>query len=168
MRLSFLLTAGLFLGGFWGLLTVFAPTTIASLTSDWTGWLLLGVIGFVLLVPSVFISVSLIFVEQEVSVRDKNVFEGLIGSWQLARGNRLRLVVLVVLPLFSLYVMLIVLDLVFSPLAEDVSEFIVGAVIDIVTFAIMARAYVQVGENRDISPLQDRDASTPQTDGTLE
>ena len=148
VSLAFLIVAGLCVGvGFWGLFSVAGPATTAFLLGDWLGWLLLGVFSLLLLVPSVFLGVSLVFVGQEIAVRDKNAIGALAGSWRLTRGHRLRLLVLAVLPMiphmavsFGVFAVLPPVPAQFIALAET-------GIVNIVVLAIMARAYVQAGDD---------------------
>ncbi len=57
--------------------------------------LTLTAIGLVLLVvPGVFLALSLFFVRQEIAVRDVNFVEAMSGSWELSAGHRLELLAL--------------------------------------------------------------------------
>ncbi|SFS54646.1 hypothetical protein [Halostagnicola kamekurae] len=154
VSLSFLIVAGLCVGvGFWGLFSVAVPSTTAFLLGDWLGRLLLAVFGLVLLVPSVLLGVSLIFVGQEIAVRDKNVISALASSWRLTRGHRLRLLMLAVLPMILQLVVSYGLFAVLPPLPAQFIALIETGVVNLVVLAIMARAYVQT-EDDDGGPSQ--------------
>lgn len=66
----------------WAVVNGFVGTLVAKL--------LVGV-GLVLVVPGVFLAVSLLFVRQVVAVEDARFDEALARSWRLARGNRVEL-----------------------------------------------------------------------------
>lgn len=160
VSLSFLIVAGLCMGvGFWGLFSVAGPATTTFLLSDWLGWILLGVFSLMLLIPSVFLGVSLIFVGQEIAVRDKNAIGALASSWRLTRGNRLRILVLAFLPMIPHIVVSFGLFTVLPPVPAQFLALAETGVVNIVVLAIMARAYVQV-EDDDGVPSHRTDVLT--------
>jgi hypothetical protein len=71
----------------WVLVNGFVGTLVAKL--------LVGV-GLVLVVPGVFLAVSLLFVRQVVAVEDARFDEAIARSWTLAQGNRVELFTLCV------------------------------------------------------------------------
>jgi hypothetical protein len=148
VSLAFLIVAGLCVGvGFWGLFSAAGPATTAFLLGGWPGWVLLAVFGLVLLVPSVLLGVSLIFVGQEIAVRDKNAISALASSWRLTRGHRLRLLVLAVLPMIPQTLVSFGLFAVLPPVPAQFIALAETGVVNIVVLAIMARAYVQTGDD---------------------
>lgn len=148
VSLSFLLVTSIILGtGFWVLFTVLDQATTAYLIGAWLGRFLLIAFGFMLLLPSGFLGVSLIFVGQEIAIRDKNVLKALVGSWRLSRHNRLRLLVLAVIPMIPQTVISYALFAVLPPIPAQVVAIFETAIVNIVVLAIMARAYVQAGDD---------------------
>lgn len=111
-------------------------------------WIVVG-IGFVfLLVPGLFLLVSLLFWGVYVAVEDQNFVEGFQNSWQLARGNRLRL--------FATGVLVVIISLVVSwvfgiPQLAGLTGWIglllgqIGtAVTTVFVLATISRTYVQL------------------------
>lgn len=143
---------GLLLSGFL-LLRVIAPSTQLWLIGHWSGWLAVGSLVLVLLLPSVFFHLSMIFVCHEVSVKDKNTIEAITGSWRCCRGNRLRLLGIVLIT----YLLSVGVSLFFNLGLRSVTgfgimliQFVVMAalsIVQIVIVAIMARAYVAVNDD---------------------
>ena len=139
-----LLTIVLFGVAGWGLFNVAEPSLLGYLIQTWPGRALLVVGCVVLLLPAFFFGVSLIFVGQEIAIKDKNVLGAIRGSWKLARGNRLRLLALALLP-FVFQMILSILVFEFLPsLPGQALSFIMTAIVQTAVIAIMARAYVQV------------------------
>lgn len=127
-----------------GLVIVGSQSLFAYLFGTWPGRALLIGTGFILLLPIVFLGTSLIFVEQEIAIQDKNVSEAIVGSWQLAQHNRLTLSALLLLFLISLTILSLVASL-FLPQVLTQIVYSIGAVIlQTVWLAVMARAYVQL------------------------
>jgi MFS family permease len=122
------------------------------LIGHWLGWTGIVLLALVLLLPSVFLHLSLLFVSHEISIRDKNVIEAITASWRSCRGNRLRLLVLVLIT----FLLSIVASVIFSvgvPFVTDFNTILVQSiyisiltVINIVILSIMARAYVSVND----------------------
>lgn len=141
-----ILTIVLFVFASWGLFAVVDQALLGYLIGTWPGRALLVGACLVLLLPSAFLGVNLIFVGQEVAVKDKNVIGAIVGSWRLARHNRLRLFVLALLPF--------VIQMIFSfgvfeflpPVPAQIVSVVETAIFQIVVLAIMARAYVQSHE----------------------
>lgn len=100
-----------------------------------------------LVVPGVFVAVSLFFFEQEVAVEDSNLVEAIEDSWALSKGNRVEIflvgAVLVVVQ-YAAPTVTGVLDPVVPPVAVALLTVAISAVITVVSVAIASRAYVQV------------------------
>lgn len=105
-------------------------------------------IGFALLfIPGLFLTVSLQFALFAVAVEDTGPVDALRRSWDLARGNRWRLLALAVLfgilggiggavgSLFSFV----------SPSAGQLASLAINSVLIIVMYGILAEAFVQPG-----------------------
>lgn len=147
-----LAAGGIVLSGFL-LLFVIDHSMQMWLISHWLGWIGVGVLVLVLLLPSLFLSLSLLFVCHEISVKDNNLMEAITGSWRCCRGNRLRLLVLVlILFIFSMGV-----SLIFNlgvPFVTGFGTILVQAIVlvalsfvQVVNLAIMVRAYVAVNDD---------------------
>ena len=148
--LSFLLVAGITLRvGFWGLFTVASKATTTFLLGGWSGWILLIALGLLLLAPSIFLGMSLIFVGQEIAVRDRNVLGALVGSWRLTRGNRLSLLALAVIPMIPQTLVSFGIFIFLPPIPAQVVSLIGTGIVNIAIFGIMARAYIQAGDDGD-------------------
>jgi MFS family permease len=143
---------GLALGGFL-LFFVIGHSTQMWLIGHWFGWLGIGLLVFVLLLPSAFLALSLLFVSHEVSVKDKNVFKAITGSWQYCRGNRFRLLVLVLVTFLLSGGVSVILNLGLrvvaglDPVLIQVIVIITMSIVQIVILTIMARAYVAVNDD---------------------
>lgn len=130
------------------------------LIGRWPGRIAIVLLVLVLLLPSVFLGLSLLFVCQEISIKDKNLIDAITGSWRCCRGNRLRLLVLVLLSFF-LYICVSMISFVGLPMVIEPDPvllqivYTVGAsVIQITMITIMARAYVQVHDG-DVTIIAD-------------
>jgi hypothetical protein len=109
-------------------------------------------IGFVfVLVPGIFLAVSLVFAVPLVAIEDAGVVEALKGSWSLARGNRIRLFLLgVVVFVLGLLVSVPFTVLSFvSPVASDVGSAVVTGVLGVFTLALLVGAYSQLTDAAD-------------------
>lgn len=138
-----LLTIVLFVLASWGLFAVADQAMVGYLISTWPGRALLVGACLVLLLPCAFLGVGLIFVGQEVAVKDKNVIGAIIGSWRLARHNRLRLFVLALLPFVIQMPFSFVVFEFLTPVPAQIISVVETAIFQIVVLAVMARAYVQ-------------------------
>ena len=104
-------------------------------------------IGFVLLVvPGLFLAVSFVFVVFAIGVEDARAVDALRRSWDLARGHRLRLflLVLVVGVATGLVSSLGSLLSITNPVAGQVVSLALAAVFSILGYGVLADAYVQV------------------------
>ncbi|ESP89763.1 hypothetical protein K933_02231 [Candidatus Halobonum tyrrellensis G22] len=145
LSLSFLLVSLLFVGaGFWGLFRVIDSETSAFLASSQIGWVLLGVLGLVLFLPSVFLGINLLFAGQEIAVQDKSFLGAFAESWRLVRGNRLPLLLLVLIPMVPQAIVSYGMFALLPPLAAQVVSLLETTVVTVVVIGIMARAYVQL------------------------
>jgi membrane-anchored glycerophosphoryl diester phosphodiesterase (GDPDase) len=124
---------------------------------------LLSLLGLALLiVPGIYVSVALYFVQFEVVVEGKNAFEAIRDGWALTAGDRLQvfllLVALVAVGVASA-VPAFVLDLAGVPsLASTAVTVVLGAVVSVFSVAVGARAYVQLkpgGPSPGAAPLAD-------------
>lgn len=115
-------------------------------------------IGFVLLIiPGVFLAISFFFVRQEIAVEDENFVDAMAGSWQLAAGNRVELLVLaIVLLIISLLASVPTLATsLLGPEASIASGVVVGAITTVFNIAVAARAYDQLRTGREEPPEMD-------------
>jgi len=141
------LTIGLFVLAGWGLFATADQSTLLYLIRTWPGRALLVGACLVLLIPGAFLGVNLIFVGQEVAVRDKNVIGAIVGSWRLTRHNRLRLLALAFVLLIPHMILSVGLSEFLPPLPAQILVLIESAIVQIAILAIMARAYVQLHDN---------------------
>lgn len=104
-------------------------------------------VGFVaLIIPGIFIMVSLIFTQVYIAVEGEGPFEALGSSWGLAKGNRF--------PLFGLGVILFVISLLVSipatlvalavPTAGTILNYVISGFVSIFTSAVLVAAYQQL------------------------
>lgn len=122
------------------------------------------VIGLVLLiVPGIFVAVSLFFFEQEVAVEDSNLVEAIEDSWALSKGERVEIfLVAAVLAVAALStaVPTAVLRPVLGGLPTAVLGVAISAVVTVVSIAVASRAYTQVKESEDAGEEPEDDGGT--------
>lgn len=108
-------------------------------------------IGFILLVvPGLFLLVSLFFWYVFVAVEDENFWRAFRSSWELTRGNRWSLLGLGVIVMVAgsvLYGVLFFVALAASPWVSLVVYAVFGAVFAVFSIATTARAYVQLADD---------------------
>ena len=104
-------------------------------------------LGFIaLIIPGIFIMISLIFTQIYIAVEDEGPFEALSSSWSLAKGNRF--------PLFGLGVILFVISLlasipaaiitILSPIVGSVLNYVVTGFLSIFSWGVLVAAYQQL------------------------
>lgn len=109
-------------------------------------------IGFVLLViPGIFLGVSLVFAQAAVVIEDAGVVEALKRSWSLTSGNRIRL--------FALGLLLVVAGAVVggvgtalgvaAPTVGNVLSYVLSSVVSFYGFAVLVGAYRQLAGDED-------------------
>lgn len=112
-----------------------------------------GLLGLVVgsFVVAAFLWISLLFVRQEVALADENAIGALTESWELARGNRWQLlVVVVVLVLVSVGVSVVTSAVGFlGPAVRTVIGMGLGSVAGVYGIAVTTRAYEQLRGERD-------------------
>lgn len=104
-------------------------------------------IGFVLLIiPGLFLLVSLIFTQVFVAVEGEGPFEALGSSWSLAKGNRFSLfglgIVLFVISLLASIPTAVVAFV--SPIVGTVLNYVVSGFVSIFSIAVLVAAYQQL------------------------
>ncbi len=110
--------------------------------------------GLVLVVPGVFLMISFVFVAFAIGVEDARAVASLRGSWELARGDRV--------PLFGLFLVIGVVTgvgsslgsvlTVVSPLATLVASLALTAVFTVISYGILADAYLQLADSKPREP----------------
>lgn len=137
------------------------------------GAIVFGIIvglGFVLLViPGIFLLVSLIFWEVFVAVEDENFVESLRRSWQLAQGNRWQLFGLG----FVVLLVTLVVNVVFSVPGAIVGGFggvlfaqAGSAVTTVFGSAVLARSYCQLTDESITDTTTSTDVTTGEAGST--
>lgn len=111
-------------------------------------------LGFVfLIVPGVFIALSLFFVRQEIALQNKNFIEALRDSWELSGGNRLELlglgVLIFVISLLASSPATVLFFL--SPIPALLLGIVTSAVTTVFGIAVVTRAYQQL-QGQDTAP----------------
>lgn len=104
---------------------------------------------FLLFVPGIFLTVSFMFAVFAIGVEDRRAIDSMRRSWQLASGNRWRLLALLVI--VGVFVALLttigsvfgVLD----PLVGDVVSLAIISVLSIVSYGVVAEAYVRLRDD---------------------
>lgn len=106
-------------------------------------------IGFVLLfVPGLFLLVSFVFVVFAIGVEDAGPIAALRRSWALASGNRWRLFALVIIVGIATGLLsgLGSVVSIANPAAGQILSLVISAPLGIMSYGILADAYVQVRE----------------------
>ena len=109
---------------------------------------LIGLGTILLVIPGIYLAVALYFVQFEVIVEEKNAIDALRTGWELTKGERLGVFLLLVV-IFAIglasAVPSVALGFVGAPALLTVAVSIVaGAVAGLLSVAIGARAYVQL------------------------
>lgn len=125
-------------------------------------------VGFMLLfVPGVFLAICFMFFIFAVGVEDRDIISGLRRSWDLSRGHRIPLAVIVILAGIAggiIGAVGAIVELAGSPIAAELASNTIGSVLFLFLYGLMAEAYLQVrdeeanGFNR--SGTMDSEAST--------
>lgn len=128
------------------------------------GWVLVNVIvgqivvgvlvlvGLVLLIlPGIFLAVSLYFVTQVIAVEDEDFVEAMRESWRLARGSRIQIFLLAVV-LVGLSFLVSIPSLLVAetlPVGAVLYSLVATAPVSVFAIATVARAYVQLETTRE-------------------
>lgn len=108
-------------------------------------------VGFLFFVlPGLFLAASFFFFIFAVGVEDRGAVAGLRRSWQLSRGNRLRLVALVLLVSLASSVLGgagVVLGQAGAPVVGDAVSIVVNSALFVFIYAVMADVYLQVRDD---------------------
>lgn len=108
------------------------------------------VASLVLLLPTAVFGIGVAFFSQEVAIRDKGVRGALVGSWRLTRGHRLRLGVLIFVPLVIHGILGMVLSLLATGALSQGIVVVETAIATVLIQGIMAVAYLEIsGINPD-------------------
>ncbi|AZH25371.1 hypothetical protein [Haloplanus aerogenes] len=123
---------------------------------------LIGIGTILLVIPGIYLAVALYFVQFEVIVEERNAIDALRTGWELTKGERLG-VFLLLLVIFAIGIATavpsIVLGFVGAPTVVVVLvSVVVGAVAGVIGVAIGARAYVQLKPDGWSSPGGGADA----------
>ena len=127
--------------------------TLSMFVGGLVVWLAI-MVGFVFLfVPGIFLAVCFLFFTFAVGVEDRGIVDGLKRSWELSRGDRLKLSVLVILAGGIGFISGIVGTLFDITNAAIVGELIVNtinSILFVMLYGIIAAAYLQVqGDSSD-------------------
>ncbi|USZ69595.1 hypothetical protein NGM10_07655 [Halorussus salilacus] len=105
-----------------------------------------------LILPGLFLSVCFLFFGFAVAVEDRGILDALRRSWGLSRGNRLKLAVLVVLTGVVGAVIGVtgsVFDMANSPVVGEALVNVLGSVLYVFLYGVIAAAYLQVREDSE-------------------
>jgi len=122
-------------------------------------------IGFILLiVPGIFLAISFVFVVFAIGVEDERAVDAMGRSWTLASGDRW--------PLLGLGLLVLIVTAIgnslgsilsfVSPVAGQVGSLALRSVLAIVTYGILADAYVQLADEKPPGADAGRPASDPE------
>ncbi|WP_256289453.1 hypothetical protein [Halobellus inordinatus] len=123
-------------------------------------------IGFFLLIlPGLFLAPHFVFLIFAVGVEDRGVVGSLKRSWGLAKGNRLRLFVIVLLVAVSgmlIGVVPTVFQLAGAPALGDIASVLINGILYTFVYGIIAAAYVQLADDTgDRGPESTTSSTTP-------
>lgn len=117
----------------------------------------LGLIALV--IPGIFIMVSLIFTQVYIAVEDEGPFEALSSSWSLAKGSRFSL--------FGLGVIIFVISLLasipaaivsfISPTVGSVLNYVVTGFISVFSWGVLVASYEQLTTGASTTTTEDDD-----------
>jgi hypothetical protein len=118
-------------------------------------------VGFILLVvPGVFLAVSFLFFRQEIAIEDKNIIGALSGSWNLASGNRVKLLVLVVILVVIAPIVSSVIGLLGRSVPVALLNVAVTSAILAYTVAVVSEAYNQLRTERVVAARETQPEET--------
>jgi hypothetical protein len=118
-------------------------------------------VGFILLVvPGVFLAVSFLFFRQEIAIEDKNIIGALSGSWTLASGNRVKLLVLVVILVVIAPIVSSVIGLLGRSVPVALLNVAVTSAILAYTVAVVSEAYNQLRTERVVAARETQPEET--------
>lgn len=131
-----------------GLASNLAWVVLNALAAGFVVNVLIGIGTILLVIPGIYLAVALYFVQFEVIVEEQNAIDALRTGWELTKGERLG-VFLLLLVVFAIglasAVPGIVLGFVGAPtLLTVLVSVVVGAVAGLIGVVIGARAYVQL------------------------
>ncbi len=120
-------------------------------------------IGFILLIiPGIFLAISFMFVIFAIAVEDERAIDALSRSWELASGNRWKLLaLLLIVGVIGIIIGFVgsIASLV-SPLIGELINLALTTVLMVVIYGIVADAYLQLCDDEDPpetgeTPIQD-------------
>ena len=130
------------------------------------GGIVLGILStvgfFLLIIPGLFLTVSLLFTVIYIADEDENFFSAMKNSWSLASGNRWRLLGLYVAVFVAYMILSIILGFVMPP-ASVVSQLVTGilsTVLVVYLMAVLTDAYRQLRRDDQPGPETDSDPNT--------
>jgi hypothetical protein len=131
-----------------GLASNLAWVVLNALVAGFVVNVLIGIGTILLVIPGIYLAVALYFVQFEVIVEEKNAVEALRTGWELTKGERLGVFLLLLL-VFAIglasAVPSIVLGFVGAPtLLTVLVSVVLGAVGGLIGVVLGARAYVQL------------------------
>ncbi|MGM0606467.1 MAG: hypothetical protein ACQETB_12470, partial [Halobacteriota archaeon] len=105
---------------------------------------LVVVVFLITLVPAGIMLASFLFAFCEIAIRDRNAIASLSGSWRLARSNRLKLVAILSISMLVPLASIPLGELASGPLFGRVLTVGLSGIVNVLTVAVLARAYRQV------------------------
>ncbi|MHB9285405.1 hypothetical protein ACKVMT_00010 [Halobacteriales archaeon Cl-PHB] len=122
------------------------------------------VVGLVLFVlPGIFLAVALFFYNYAIVVEDENVFEAFATSWELTKGNRLRLFLLGLIVAIASTIAGTLAGFVglLGPTADVLVQSLFGAAVTVFGVAVAAQAYRQLTAEPDVEDDEEVGALGP-------
>jgi len=126
------------------------------------GGILLGIavtLGLALfIVPGIFVFIGTLFFRQEIAIADKGPIQAISGTWEVTKGHRWTLLLLVVI-LWAIGFAAGLIPGIIPGNVGLVVSVVVSSVMSVFTIAVVTDAYVRLSDRS--SPRQDADVKQP-------
>ncbi|GGM60310.1 hypothetical protein J2752_001769 [Halarchaeum rubridurum] len=135
----------------------YAPRAVLRLTAVASPRVVVFVAFAVLSLPALFVMVSFSFVPHSIALRDRNAARAFVESWRTTRGNRLRILAVLLGPMAAQLLVSQGIQVAFpdptmtSVVAIQAVSLVVGAVVAVLNTTLLTRAYLSLGDG--VPPL---------------
>ncbi|GGN09715.1 hypothetical protein [Halarchaeum nitratireducens] len=135
----------------------YAPRAVLRLTAVASPGIVVFVAFVVLSLPALFVMLSFSFVPQAIALRDRNAARAFVESWRTTRGNRLRILALLLGPMAASLLVSQGTQVAFPDptlagfLAVQAVSLVVGAGVSVLNATLLTRAYLYLGDG--VPPL---------------
>lgn len=128
------------------------PATIATLIGGFITFVLIMIGLFLLIIPGLFLAASFMFFIFAVGVEDRGIMSGLKRSWGLAKGNRLKLILFVLLIAITSGLISVV-PTVFEAggfhVISDLATALLNSIVYVIMYGVLAALYLQLVPTSD-------------------